>query len=323
MPHPSAPFAPEHAYPFDPSYGYDLEGLLAIEPPPEPPGFVETWRGRYRAALEVDPAPRLTRGHAVHAGFDCLDIAYTSTDAFPIRGWMLVPRGAAPTQALICGHGYGGIDGPDFPLPCADALYLMPCFRGLCRSARPPISTNPWWHVLHDIDKPDRYILRGCVEDIWTGVSALLMLFPWLAGRIGYMGISFGGGIGAMALPWEPRIARGHFNVPTFGHQALRLELPTTGSGESVREFARQHRHVAATLSGYDAAIAARHIRQPVHSALALFDPVVPPPGQFAVHNAIPGEKRLMVLPAGHFDYPGRVEDERRLLAELADFFIA
>lgn len=310
-----------HDYPFDPTYGYDLDRLLAIEPPATPAGFADTWRGRYAAAVTLDPAPELGRGQDGHEGFECRDIAYRSTDGFRIRGWLLIPRDRAPARALICGHGYGGVSGPDFPLPCADALYLLPCFRGLCRSTRPPISTDPWWHVLHDIDKPERYILRGCVEDLWSGVSAVLALYPWLAGAVGYLGISFGGGIGALALPWEPRIARGHLNVPTFGHHRLRLVLPTTGSGESVRRFAEAHRHTAVTLSGYDAAIAARHIEQPMHLACALFDPVVPPPGQFAIYNALPGEKRLRVLRAGHFDYPGQAADEASLLGELAQFF--
>lgn len=317
--HTEPPFA--HGYPFDPSYGYDLPGLLAIEPPPEPAGFAEVWQERYRDALLVDPNLRVSRSGDGRAGYHCLDIEYRSTDGFPIGGWLLIPERVSPRFAIVCGHGYGGIDRPDFALPCADAIYLIPCFRGLCRSARAPVSTDPWWHVLHDIDKPDRYILRGCVEDLWLAVSALLITYPWLDGRIGYMGISFGGGIGALALPWEPRIARGHLNVPTFGHHPLRLRLETTGSGESVRQFAQHHGDTAANLSGYDAAIAARYIKQPMHLALALFDPVVQPPGQFAIHNAIPGDKHLMILRAGHFEYPEQAKEEEQLLAELSAFF--
>jgi hypothetical protein len=147
------------------------------------------------------------------------------------------------------------------------------------------------------------------------------LLYPWLQNRIGYMGISFGGGIGALALPWEPRIALGHLNVPTFGHYPLRMGLRSIGSSESVRQFVERNSHTAVTLSEYDAAVAASFIRQPMHLALALFDPVVPPPGQFAIYNAIPGDKRLMVLRAGHFDYPEQTEDEQRLIAELAAFF--
>ena len=56
------------------------------------------------------------------------------------------------------------------------------------------------------------------------------------ARRLDYMGISFGGGIGALALPWDERFHRAHLNVPSFGHHPLRLTLPepdTTGSGSN------------------------------------------------------------------------------------------
>jgi cephalosporin-C deacetylase len=314
------PSALPHDYPFDPSYGMTLDDLLAVTAPPEPASFADTWQRRYEAARALDPRPQLAQSTHRRLDFEVLDLAYTSTDGFPIRGWLLLPR-SVPRLALIFGHGYGGIEGPDFPLPREDAVYLIPSFRGLCRSARDPISTNPDWHVLHDLDKPERYILRGCVEDLWTGVSALLALYPWLAGHIGYMGISFGGGVGAMALAWEPRIARGHLNIPTFGHHPLRQGLPTTGSGTSLQHFVQQHQQALETLRGYDAAIAAKHIRQPMHCALALFDPVVPPPGQFAIYNALPGEKHLLPLRAGHFDYPEQAADERRLIAQLREFF--
>ncbi|MCA1789780.1 MAG: hypothetical protein LC667_07960 [Thioalkalivibrio sp.] len=58
-----------------------------------------------------------------------------------------------------------------------------------------------------------------------------------------------------------------------------------------------------------------------MHIAAALFDPAVAPPGQFAVYNAITGDKRLFVLDAGHFDYPGRTRQEQDLLAQLRTFF--
>jgi cephalosporin-C deacetylase-like acetyl esterase len=123
----------EHDFPFDPTCGYDLAGLLAIAPPPEPAGFVETWRARYAEAVAIDPAPQLHASAARRPGFRVLDLAYRSSDDFPIRGWLLLPVAAPPRLGLILGHGYGGIETPDFPLPRADAAYLIPCFRGLFR----------------------------------------------------------------------------------------------------------------------------------------------------------------------------------------------
>jgi len=58
-----------------------------------------------------------------------------------------------------------------------------------------------------------------------------------------------------------------------------------------------------------------------MHVAAALFDPVVAPPGQFAIYNALRCPKELFVLDAGHFEYPARIEQERRLLQSLELFF--
>jgi len=310
-----------HHFRFDPCYGRDLAALLAVEVPQEPPDFAQFWTARYERALQIIPkVERSASGHT-RAGYKSEDIYYESTDGFRIGGWLLTPQAGPVRRALLVGHGYGGRDEPDADLPIGEAAYLFPCFRGLSRSRRGGVSDNPAYHVLHDIDKPGRYILGGCVEDVWVGVSVLHTLFPQVEGHVGYQGTSFGGGIGAMAMAWDARIRRGALNVPTFGHQALRLTLPTTGSGDAVSRYERQHGHVMDTLRYYDAALAARHIAVPMHVAAALFDPVVAPPGQFAIYNALAGDKALLVVDGGHFDYPAKPEQEARLSQELRRFF--
>ncbi|BBA34921.1 acetyl esterase [Methylocaldum marinum] len=312
-----------HTYTFDPTYGYTQNALLQVGTPDIPDDFAAFWESRYRRALTTSPQPRLNQWPDDREGFAVYDLEYRSTDDFTIGGWLLLPQGRPVRRGVVVGHGYGGRDGPDFDLPVADAAFLFPCFRGLSRSRRPPISDEPYWHVLHDIDKRDRYILGGCVDDVWLAVSALLELCPETAAHIGYMGISFGGGIGALALPWDPRIRRAHLNMPTFGHHPLRLELPTVGSGHAIRNYQQQHGNVMDTLRYYDAAGAAAHTQVPVLVAAALFDPVVAPPGQFAVYNALAGPKSLYILEAGHVDYPARMRQDAELRNIIADFFQA
>jgi cephalosporin-C deacetylase len=58
-----------------------------------------------------------------------------------------------------------------------------------------------------------------------------------------------------------------------------------------------------------------------VHCACAKFDPSVAPAGQFAVYNAIPGQKRLFALTAGHHSHSEQVREERELLREIDEFF--
>ena len=310
-----------HSFYFDPSYGQTLESLLAIETPSEPADFQGFWEARYAKAMQVDPHLELSHDVGRHPDFEVRDVFYQSTEGVRIGGWLLIPRAGIPRRGLVVGHGYGGRDGPDFELPVSEAAFLFPCFRGLSRSGQFGVSNNPAYHVLHDIDKPRRYLLGGCVEDIWVGVTALLRHFPAIAGHVGYQGTSFGGGIGAMAAAWDSRIRRVALNVPTFGHQALRLGLPTTGSGAAVSHYQSRHGNVMETLQYYDAAMSARHISVPVHVAAALFDPVVAPPGQFAIYNALPGPKELFVAEAGHFEFPGKAAQETRLLLELQRFF--
>lgn len=311
-------------YNFDPTYGYSLQQLLAITPPKEPKDFDDFWQKRYQHALTLDPKPQIHIINEDRSGWRVFEICYASTDHFPIRGWLLVPAFGMIKRGLILGHGYdyGGLDESIFTLPFKDTALLLPCFRGLARSAQPDIPAESYWHVLHHIHQRDQYILGGCVEDVWLAVSTMLALFPQTAGHLGYMGISFGGGIGALALAFETRIAKGHLNVPSLGHYPLRLRLPSKGSANSVQHYYQTHKkQTLKVLRYYDAALAAKRIRIPMHCACALFDPFVAPPGQFAVYNALPCEKQLFILEAGHHDYPNQVPQTTELLKKLNVFF--
>lgn len=310
-----------HNYPFDPSYGYNLDALLQIEAPEAPDDFAAFWQQRYQAMLTLDPNPQLSPTTQGYPDYQVMDLSFTSTNNITIGGWVLVPRNDCVRRGFVVGHGYGGREAPDHDLPVEDAVLMFPCIRGISRSRHPPISDNPAFHVLHDINCRDRYILGGCVEDLWLSVTALLQLFPEVTGHVGYMGISLGGGLGSMAIPWDDRIQRGHLNVPTFGHYPLRLQMATCGSGEAIRQYEWRVGHVMETLKYYDAACAARHINIPMHVAAALFDPCVAPPGQFAIYNAIPTEKHLFVLDGGHFDYPAMAHQHHLLKQDLSEFF--
>lgn len=313
----------DHPFGFDPTYGFGIEALRAMRPPQAPPRFDDFWRARHAAALGVNPRPWLSESRAGHPDWHVHDIVYTSTDGFRIGGWLLLPREGPVRRGLVVGHGYGGRDQPDFDIPVSGTALLFPCFRGLSRSRRPPISSDPAWHVLHDIDKPERYILGGCVEDVWLAVSVLTELYPGLDGRIGYSGISFGGGIGALAIAFDRRIDRGHLVVPTFGNMPVWLTLPTVGSGNAVQNYCKTHRDVLETLSLFDAATAATRIGIPMLLAVARFDPAVAPPCQFSVANAQPASNHheTFVLDAGHFDYAGMREQHALLSEKVRHFF--
>ncbi len=311
---------PKHGYPFDPSYGYELDDLLRVISPEPPDDFEAFWKARYERAREQVPAAKLTPVRGTDQA-QVHDLTYQSTDGVTIRGWAVTPRSGEVRRGFVCGHGYGGSAAPDLSLPFDDAVLFFPSLRGLARSRLPGVSPEPCWHVLHHIEDRHRYIHGGCVEDVWCAVSAMLERFPEVDGRVGLLGISFGGGIGMMAAPWDSRLWRAHFEVPSFGNQPLRIQLPTAGSGAAVIKMHRKHPGILDTLAYYDAAVAARFARIPIQIAAATFDPFVAPPGQFSVFNSLPGDRSLCVLEAGHIDYPKQDEDRRKVLGQLSSFF--
>lgn len=306
----------------DPFGSYPLNALLKVTTTAAPHGFDAFWQKAYHQALSLNPTPILKNTGKCYQQWKIYDLSFISTQLVPIKGWLLVPAQGEIRRAFVVGHGYGGREGPDFHLPFPDAAIFFPCCRGLSRSAIASISQDPYWHVLHDIDKKEQYVLRGCVEDIWLSVSVIERLYPKTVGNIGLLGISFCGGIGMLALAQDSRIAKAHFNVPTFGHYSLRLRIPTNGSGKALQNFYQRAPYkLIRTLRYYDAAYAATRVTVPVHCALALRDPIVTPPGQFAIYNQIKTKKQLYVLEAGHDDYPNKDKQFKALNDELFKFF--
>ncbi|MCP5426151.1 MAG: acetylxylan esterase [Gammaproteobacteria bacterium] len=311
-----------HSFPFDPRYGYDLDRLLEVSAPEEPDDFVAFWRNLYATARQVDVQPALYEVDSRQDAWRLFDVEFFSLDRFRVRGWLVLPRHEPVERGAVIGHGYGGRDGPDWDIPIGRSAWLFPCARGLSRSATPAISADPNKHVLHGIQNRHAYLLGRCVADsLWCAATALGELVPAAAGHLDYLGISFGGGMGALGLAWDERFKRAHLNVPSFGNHPLRLQCPCVGSGEAVRGYHRRHADVLEVLRYYDGAAAARRVHIPVHVAAALFDPAVPPPGQYSIHNALGGPKQLFVLQSGHFDHAGTGAENQALRQELRTFF--
>ncbi|MBL1291012.1 acetylxylan esterase [Streptomyces sp. For3] len=315
-----------HDFPFDPAYGRTRDDLLRVPAPAEPGDFEAFWTARHREARAVATAPEVGPVEEERDGVRLHGVTFTSIGGVRLGGWLALPADGTAEHGFVIGHGYGGRQeaGSDVPLPLPRSAAILPCVRGMGSRGRVPgIPDEAAGHVLHGIGSRDTYVIGDCVADLWCAASALQELLPGLAGpgRLGYLGESFGGGLGALALPWDERFGAAQLTVPTFGNHPLRLTLPCVGSGESVRAHHRGHPDVTEVLRYFDAATAAARLELPTLVAAALFDPSVPPPGQFAVHNALPGPRELMVLRAGHFAYDGLAEESAELAARRERFF--
>ncbi|KAF0092927.1 MAG: cephalosporin-C deacetylase [Puniceicoccaceae bacterium 5H] len=314
-------FSPRTQLGFDPTYGYSLQQLLQIAPPQPPDDFAAFWQRRHERARAIDPRPTTETSPFSTREREVMKVFFESTDGRRIGGWLSLPRHHTVTMGLIVGHGYGGRNAPDEEELLAEAAILYFCARGFHLSRFPDIPETSTFHVIQGLRDRDHYVHAGCVEDLWCAANALEHLCAEVDRNIFYDGVSFGGGIGALALPWDDRIRGGHLGLPSFGHHPLRLTMPCTGSGEAVRKV---HRHdpeaVEATLRYHDAASAALFTDKPVLVSAARWDPSVPPPGQFAIHNAWRGPKSLFVLNAGHWSYPGELDEQRRLRDAIRHF---
>ncbi|HEY8665545.1 MAG TPA: acetylxylan esterase [Tepidisphaeraceae bacterium] len=312
-----------HSFPFDPTYGCDEAALRKVIAPLPPADFQSFWQETCRQTLAVPLRLERRRIESAFPDLDVWEIEFDSLDGVRIGGWLTAPRTQGFSRGVVVGHGYGPRAGPDATVPGPPAAAIFPCARGFARSAC-HIPADVPAHVLYGIESRESYVHRGCAADIFSAASALLELFPHAAGTLDYIGGSFGGGIGALAVPWERRFRRAFLDMPSFGNHPLRLTMPCVGSGESVRQYHLGHPEVIEVLKYFDAATAAGFIQIPTLIAPALFDPAVPPPGQWAVYNAIPAPpvpKSLFIRQAAHFSAPGEVEEQRRLLQQLGEFF--
>lgn len=287
---------------FDASYGHTLETLRAVAPIAPPEGFAERWMRWRDEARRVDAAPViLSTDHAAARRVSVIE--HSGVDGTRLRAWFVEPASGAARVGVVHTHGYGGRDSIDLARVPDDAAAIFPVARGLPTLNAGVGAPEPRdEHVLAGIDDPDRYVLGLCARDLWLAADALVELVGDLP--LYYVGESFGGGIGALALPWDDRYVGATLIVPSFGQYDERLAVACVGSGEAVREHVGAHPEARETLRWFDASSAMTLARIPVRVEAALWDQYVPPQGQFAVANAV-GTLELEVLPAGHAEYPG------------------
>lgn len=317
LPEPYAGWFPDA--PIDGTYGYDRESLLAVPPAPAPAGFAELWNGWFAASRAVRPEPRLT-SLGREGGHDLYEVEHAGAGGLRLRGWLALPSDGAARVGLVHGHGYGGRDTPNFDRVPDDAAVVFPVARGLgALNAGVGAPDDAAEHVVHGIESVHTYSLGRCAVDLWHAADALVEIAGDLP--LYYVGESFGG-IGALAVPWDRRFVGATFVVPSFGQYDVRLGLECTGSGEAVRRYVAEHPEAREVLRYFDTSTAAGYLGVPVRCECALWDAAVPPPGQFAVANAVAATERsaqrngtaleLEVLPAGHAEYPGEQDDKAR-----------
>ena len=317
----------QHDFPFDPRHGYTHEQLRSISAPDtEPADFDQFWQSLYQETLS-QPLNIERRASTFSDKYWNVEECYFDTlEHQRVGAWLLTPK-EGPIQSLrVFGHGYGGREQPSFSHAelRKHTAHLFPVAPGFHISADPAIPlNNAAKHVVHGIESKDTYVFRVCAASLWSAASVLLNLYPLCADSLHYVAWSYGGGMGALMLPWDQRYVCAELGVPSFGHHPIRLKCPCVGSGEAVRAYHREHPEVESVLAYFDAATAARKIKQPMLFGVCAFDPAVPPPGQYAVANACQSEAIISEIEVGHYavDYPGKIAQGTRHQRNRLKFF--
>ncbi|GAA2884046.1 acetylxylan esterase [Microbacterium esteraromaticum] len=289
---------------FDGSYGFTLDTLRAVAPVPPTPGFADRWRGWRESARSTDAVPRVLSS-SDRGGRRVSLIELSGVDGVRLRAWYVEPLAEAPRVGVVHSHGYGGRERVDLSRVPRDAAAIFPVARGLgALNVDVGAPEEREAHVLTGLSDPEVYVIGLCARDLWLAGDALRELAGDLP--LYFVGESFGGGLGALAVPWDDRYVGATLVVPTFGQYDERLAAPCLGSGEHQRRHVKRHPEAREQLRPFDASTSALFFRIPVRVEAALWDQYVPPPGQFSIANAVPADLlELEVLPAGHAEYPG------------------
>lgn len=301
---------------------YSLGALMTAPPAPEGPGdFDAFWLSTFAEFGTGAVSWRHTRDLTATDTHRVSEIHFDSSAAERAVAYLLVPHSpSSARRGLVVGHGYGGRSAPDLDRVPADTAAIFPCAPGTHAGTHSRFPSSPDEHVLAGITHRDTYSHRFAAADIWRAATVLLEIAPSVTDALDFSGGSFGGGIGAMALPWDTRFRRAVLDVPSFGNHSIRLTRHCTGSGEAVRQHLRAHPDARAVVDYFDAATAARRVHIPALVIAAVLDPAVDPRGQFSVYHALSGPRRLSVRAAGHLDGPTGVLSDQLALQHGIDF---
>jgi cephalosporin-C deacetylase len=305
----------------------DAEATLAHRIQTAPPdGFNEHWAAfreevaalprRWRSSIGPDspgetaltPIPS-TRGHAVFARI--------AVPPDPVEGVAVVLHGAGAIE------GFPPL-GPDERPPGLPRALLE---RGLAavelRVRGVPPSTEvlgelgaEW--ILHRLESPDAWIVRGAVADVVQAVRCARHVFGEATPLL-LTGESLGGGLAVLAAAqleqMEIPLHRLVVGLPSLGDWRWRMGRHCAGSGGLVNERLLQLREDAElaqrSLELHDAAHHARFVTTPCLCKLADRDEVVPAPAAAAVVNAL-SSKDLWRFAVRFGHYEGGLADLRR-----------
>lgn len=290
-----------------------LEQLQTYLPErPEPPDFDAFWK---RTLSEARQYPLNPRFQPVDSGLkliETFDVTFNGWGGQPVKGWLLLPRGAQePLPVIVEYIGYGGGRGlPNDWLGWAAAGYahFVMDTRGQgsswSRGDTPdpePEGSNPQipGFMTRGILKPETYYYRRVFVDAVRAIETARHHPRIDASRVAVTGGSQGGGITLAAAGLVPDVAVAMPDVPFLCHFRRAVELVDTDPYNEIARFCKIHRDkietVFRTLSYFDGINFAARARAEALFSVALMDTVCPPSTVFAAYNHYAGPKDIRI----------------------------
>ena len=290
-----------------------LEELQTYRPDRHEPADFETfWQTTLEETRQHSLSPFFKRFDCGLTLVDCYDVTYNGYGGQPIKGWLILPRGAPKGIPCVVEYiGYGG--GRAFPVnwltyPAVGWATLVMDTRGQgsnwSNGDTPdpePEGSNPHHpgFMTRGILSNKTYYYRRVFMDAVRAVEAARshpLIDPQ---RIAVTGGSQGGGISLAVAGLEPTIKACLPEVPFLCHYRRATTLVDSDPYGEIKRFLKIQRDkvdlVFNNLAYFDGLHFAAHAKAPALFSTGLMDETCPPSTVFAAYNHYAGEKQIKV----------------------------
>lgn len=278
-----------------------------------PADFDAFWEGTLAQARASDLNARFERVSSPLRTVEVYDVTYAGFGGSPVRGWLLLPAGAAgPLPCVVEYVGYGG--GRGFPtdwltVPSAGYAHFVMDTRGQGTAWRQGDTPDPQaggephlpGFMTQGLASPHSYYYRRVYTDAVRAVEAARQHPRVDAARMAVMGGSQGGGLALAAAGLMPDLTLCLSDVPFLCHFSRALTLTDAAPYSEIAAYLRIHRTrvdtVTDTLRYFDGLHFAARARARALFSVGLMDQVCPPSTVYAAYNSYAGPKDIRVYP--------------------------
>lgn len=279
----------------------------------EPADFDAFWQRTLESSRRLAAPTERTRIETPLTLVDVYDLSFSGFGGDRVRGWLVVPSGAAgPLPTVVEYNGYGGGRGlPHERLGWAASGYAWVFMDtrgqgsgwGSGGSTPDPHGTGasaPGF-MTRGIDDPEQYYYRRVFTDAVLLLDAVRALPEVDADRIAVTGGSQGGGIAIAVAGLSDGLVGVMPDVPFLCHFERAVGLTDSDPYQEIVRYLSVHRDAVAqtfeTLSYFDGVNFAARAEAPALYSVALMDPVCPPSTVYAAANRHRGGAEVVEYP--------------------------